>query len=321
MITIRRTTESGLETVERPTSEARRKAEVWLKGCWMDVTDPGLDEAGNLAQDLNIPLRFVIATLDPHEIPRIEKVDEALFILVRIPHPLTTAASIPYMTLPLAIIVTNEWVMTICRREHDLLRDLPPEHQIELSTADLTRFVLHLLWNAANSYIHHLGEINEIVDQIEERLQRSLQNREVLELLRYQKSLVHFTTALRANELMLEWLQRSEFLELEQKDKVLLDAVFTENRQAMAATGISSDILSQMMDAFASIISNNLNVVMKFLASAAVILVVPTIIGTFYGMNVHLPLEDNPFAFLMLVGLSTLSSTMIGLILWRRGWL
>jgi magnesium transporter len=178
-----------------------------------------------------------------------------------------------------------------------------------------------LLWNAANSYIQHLSKINETVDKIEERLQQSLENREVLDLLRYQKSLVHFITGLRANELMLEWLQKSGFLQMERKDRDLLDGVFTENRQAIAASQIASDILSQMMDAFASIISNNLNVVMKFLTSAAVILVVPTIIGTFYGMNVHLPLEGNPSAFLLLVSLSILSSSIIGLILWRKGWL
>lgn len=310
MIKIHRTTESGLETIEHPT-----------KGCWIDVTDPSLDEARNLAQDLNLPRRFVTAIFDPHEIPRIEKVDEALFILMRIPHHQTAVVSIPYMTLPLGLIVTNECVMTICQNEKQLLRDLPPEHQSDLSTAKPARFVLHLLWNAANSYIHDLGEINEIVDQLEERLQQSLENREVLQLLRYQKSLVHFLTGLRANELMLEWLQRSEFLEMERKDKDLLDSVVIENRQAITASEIASDILSQMMDAFASIISNNLNVVMKFLASAAVILVVPTIIGTFYGMNVRLPLEDNPAAFVVLVGLSMLSSVIIGLILWRKGWL
>jgi magnesium transporter len=173
----------------------------------IDVTNPSLDEVRNLAQDLSIPLRFVTATFDLNEIPRIEKVDKALFILVRIPHS-QTAASIPYVTLPVGMIVTDEWVMTICLHEHELLRDLPPEHQLELSTAKPSRFVLHLLWNAANSHIHHLSEIDEIVERIEEQLQRSLQNREMLDLLRYQKSLVHFTTALRANELMLEWLQR-----------------------------------------------------------------------------------------------------------------
>lgn len=310
MIRIHRTAESGLKTVEHVT-----------KGCWIDVTNPSMDEATKLAQDLNIPLRFVTATFDPHEIPRIEKLDEALLILMRIPHHQSGTASIPYITLPLGLVVTNEWVMTICRHEKQLLRDLPPEHQSDLSTAKPARFVLHLLWNAANSYINELGEINEIVDQLEERLQKSLENREVLELLRYQKSLVHFITGLRANELMLEWLKGSEFLKLDRKDKDLLDGVVIENRQAIAASEIASDILSQMMDAFASIISNNLNVVMKFLASAAVILVIPTIIGTFYGMNVQLPLENNPSTFLLLVALSMLSSFVIGLVLWRKGWL
>jgi magnesium transporter len=310
MIKIHRTTESGLETVEHPT-----------KGCWIDVTDPSTEEARDLAQDFNIPLRFITAVSDPHEIPRIEKADEALFILMRIPHYQSAAASIPYRTLPLDLVVTDEWVMTICRYKHELLGDLPPEHQSDLSTAKPARFVLHLLWSAANSYIQHLNKLNETVDKIEERLQQSLQNREVLDLLRYQKSLVHFLTGLRENELMLEWLQKSGFLEMERNDRDLLESVFTENRQAIAASQIASDILSQMMDAFASIISNNLNVVMKFLTSAAVILVVPTIIGTFYGMNVRLPLEDHPLAFLILVGLSILSSFIIGLILWRRGWL
>ncbi|MBK8024749.1 MAG: magnesium transporter CorA family protein [Chloroflexi bacterium] len=133
--------------------------------------------------------------------------------------------------------------------------------------------------------------------------------------------MVHFTTALRANETMQERLHRSKSLKLEPKDEDLLDDVFTENHQAIAMSEIASDILSQMMDAFASIISNNLNVVMKFLALVAVVLVVPTIISSFYGMNVGLPLADHPLAFPALVGLSILISSMIGLILWKKHWL
>jgi len=143
----------------------------------------------------------------------------------------------------------------------------------------------------------------------------------VLQLLRYQKSLVYFTTALRANETMLERLQRGEFLKMERRDADLLDDVFTENRQAIVMIEIARDILSQMMDAFASIISNNLNVVMKFLAAVTIILVVPTIIGTFYGMNIRLPLENHPSAFPVLVGLSILSALIVGLIFWKKNWL
>jgi hypothetical protein len=168
----------------------------------------------------------------------------------------------------MGIIFTGDRVVTICRYKHNLLRDLPHEHQTDLSTAKPARFVLHLLWSITNNYLIHLSEIKKIVEDIEDRLQRSLQNREVLQLLHYQKSLVYFTTALRANETMLERLQRGEFLKMERRDADLLDNVFTENRQAIVMIEIARDILSQMMDAFASIISNNLNVVMKFLAAS-----------------------------------------------------
>jgi magnesium transporter len=310
MIRIRRSTDTGLEAIERPT-----------KGCWIEVIEPDPDEAANLPRDLNVPAEFVAYSLDPDKISLVEKSDGALLILVRIGRVESPTANIPYETLPLGIIVVDDSVVTICRHEHELLRDLPQEHQADVSTANPARFVLHLLWSVANNYLRHVSAIEKIVEDLEDRLQRSLQNREVLELLRYQKSLVHFTTALRANETMLERLQRSKFLEMEDKDEDLLDDVFTESRQAIGMTETAGAILSQMMDAFASIISNNLNMVMKFLASVTVILLVPTVIAGFYGMNVGLPFEASPFAFLGLIGFSLLTSVIVGLVFWRRGWL
>jgi magnesium transporter len=310
MITIRQSTEAGLEIVERP-----------VKGCWIDVIDPTSDEVSSLAQDFGILQEFITASLKRSEISRIDKENDALLILARIPHFQSTTASVPFITLTLGIIVTQEWVVTLCQHEHNLLHDLPHEYQIDLSTAEPARFVLYLLWSIAHNYILHLNKIEKIVEKLEDRLQRALENREVLELLRYQKCLVHFTTALQANKTMLERLHKSEALEMERKDADLLDEVFTECHQAIAMSEIARDILSQMMDAFASIISNNLNRVMKFMASIAVILVVPTIIASFYGMNVGLPLNDHPSAFLILVGMSLLGSFMIALIFWRKDWL
>jgi magnesium transporter len=310
MITIRRSTGTDLETIEKPTT-----------GCWIEVTNPSPDEAASLARDLNFPQEFVSFSLDPDEIPIIEKADSAFLILARIPHFQGQSATVPYATVPIGLIVTGEHVVTLCRYEHELLRGLPHEHQADLSTAKPTRFVLHLLWSAANSYLGHLNEINKVVEKLEEGVERSLQNREVLALLRYQKSLLHFTTALRANETMFERLKRCEFLKLGPNDEDLLDDVFTETHQAIGMSEIASDILSQMMDAFATIISNNLNVVMKFLTAMAVILIVPTIIATFYGMNVRLPLEDSPSGFLVVVGLSILSSFVVGFIFRKKNWL
>jgi magnesium transporter len=274
-----------------------------------------------VAQDLSLDLKLLRFPLDRESISRAEKVDGCLRIIVRIPHHQRASANIPYVTLPLGILVTDDWVLTICRREQDLLRDLDDPHRANLFTDKPHRFVLHMLWSIASSYLRYLNDINQAVDRLEEQLQRALQNREVLALLRYQKSLVFFTTALEINELMLERLERAELLELEPADADLLDDVITENQEARKMAEIASDILSQMMDAFASIISNNLNVVMKFLASVTVVLIVPQIIGTFYGMNVGLPIGDHPFAFFVMVGLSIVTAAVVGFIFRKKNWL
>lgn len=309
MITIYQSTDTGFATLEQPSQH-----------CWVDITNPSGEEIREAPAAFHFPPAFMTTSLHRDEISHIEKVNNALLIVVRIPHFEGTLA-VPYVTRPLGIIVTPQWVVTVSRYDHRLLHDLHPDHAADLNTAAPTRLILHLLWSVANAYIVRVNDINETVEGLEEQLQRSLQNREVLELLRYQKSLVHFITALRANEMMLERLHRSEFLEISTQDSDLLDEVFTENRQAIAMSEIAGDILSQMMDAFASIISNNLNVVMKFMASITVILVIPSIVGTFYGMNVPLPLAEHTSAFWMLMGLSILGSFLVGFIFRQKNWL
>jgi magnesium transporter len=244
-----------------------------------------------------------------------------LLILVRVPYFQGVTAAIPYVTVPLGIFITSQTVITICSRAPDLLRDIPEEQRANLSPAKPIPFVLCLLWSVANSYLRYLGEINEVVDQLEARLQRSLENKEVGELLRYQKSLVHFATGLRTTAYMLERLERSHFLKVKPPDADLLDDVVTEYREAIEMVGIASDILSQMMDSFASIIANNLNVVLKFMASITVVLMVPATIAAFYGMNVKLPLEDSPYAFAILAALSLAISLGVGLFFRKRNWL
>ncbi len=310
MITIFETTEAGLSVVEQA-----------VPACWIDVINPTPEEIRRLTGEFHIPLDFVTTSLQRDVISHIEKVTDALLILVNIPHFRGIAPAIPFGTCPLGIVITPSLIFTICQFEHRLIHDIHPDHADDINMAAPTRFVLHLLWSIANAYILKVNEINETVETVEDRLQRALQNREVLELLRYQKSLVHFITALRANEMMLERLQRSRFLEISTQDADLLDEVFTENRQAIAMTEIAGDILSQMMDAFASIISNNLNVVMKFMASITVILVIPSLIGTLYGMNVRLPMADNPSIFWILIALSLFSSFLVGYVFRQKNWL
>jgi magnesium transporter len=182
------------------------------------------------------------------------------------------------------------------------------------------RFVLRLLLYTANKYLVYLREITKVVDALEDQLQQSTRNKEVLDLLKYQKSLTYFTTALKSNELMMERLQRSQLLRTYPEDEDLLEDVLTENQQAIEMTNISSNILSGMMDAFASIISNNLNGVMKILAGITIILALPTMVASFYGMNVSLPLESLTFAFPLILGIAFALTLGIVYIFWKRDW-
>jgi magnesium transporter len=310
MITIHRSTEGRLATVERPE-----------KGCWIDVVDPTAEDVGRLEREFGIPSDFIHDSLDPDQVSLVEKEDSLVLLLVRLPHRNDPTASLPYETRPVGIVVKNESLVTISSKPHELLEGLAAEHDHDLDTAKPTRLVLHLLWGVANRYLKQLSEIEKVVEALEERLQRSLQNREVLELLRYQKSLVHFITALRGNQLILERFQKDGPFELGRDDQALLDDVAIEHRQAIERVEITSNILSNMMDAFASIISNNLNVVMKFLTSLTVVLIIPTVLGTFYGMNVPVPFGDHPLAFATIVGVSLLCSLAVAWVFWKKRWL
>lgn len=165
-----------------------------------------------------------------------------------------------------------------------------------------------------------MRQINRSIELVEDRLQKSTQNRELLELLKYQKSLTYFATALRANEVMMERVQRTQIFNYYEEDQDLLEDVLTENQQAIQMTSINAEILSSMMDAFASIISNNLNVVMKLLAALTIILNMPVIVASFYGMNVHLPGENNPYTFLSLIGISLGLGALATFIFYKRNW-
>ena len=309
MITVLKNTERGLETLNE-----------FAAGTWIHVINPSPDEIARLQAELAAPPDFVTYPLDLDEQARTEKEDGSLLIVLRIPYSQGARADVPYTTVPLGIILTSLNIVTVCRTENGVMHDLVGGRVRGLSTAKRNRFVLHLLLLTAQKYQEYLRHINRTVDAIEDRLQRSQRNRELLELLKHQKSLVYFTTALKSNELMLKRLQRSRLFEMYPDDEDLLEDALTEMQQAIEVVGISSSILSGMMDAFASIISNNLNAVMKFLASITIVLSIPTIISSIYGMNVHLPLQDLEHAFLVVLALSFGIALLVVAVFWKKDW-
>lgn len=289
-------------------------------GSWINAINPTPEEIACL-QSLGVPQDYILYPLDLDERARTERENGDLLIVLRIPYFNGKDADVPYTTVPLGIILTPEHIITVCKLETDMLREFANGRVRDISTNKRLRFVMRILLATATKYLNYLREITKAVDFLEDQLQLSTRNREVLGLLKYQKSLTYFTTALKSNELMMERLQRSQLLHTYPEDEDLLEDVLTENQQAIEMTSITSNILSSMMDAFASIISNNLNSVMKFLASITIVVSLPATVAAFFGMNVHLPLELNPQAFLLIVFISLGVSIAAAVIFWRRDWL
>ncbi len=310
MITIYKNNVTGLETIEQPTS-----------GCWLNAVDPTPSEITFLQETLSVPQDFVTYPLDQGEMPRTEKENGSMLIVLRVPSFQGESADVPYITVPLGIVMNHKMVATICKTETNTIRAMIAGRARALSTGKRNRFILHLLLLAANRFLIDLREINKITDGLEDRLQHALRNKELLGLLKYQKSLVYFTTALKANQLLLRHLQKNQLFQQYPDDQDLLDDVLTEVDQAIEMTNIASSILSQMMGAFAAIISNNLNSVMKFLASLTIVVSLPTMLASFFGMNVGLPLQDSPYAFPLILLVASGVCVVLVVVLWRKDWL
>lgn len=308
MLTIYKTTEQGLEQIES-----------MANGSWVKAIDPTPEEIQQL-MNWGIDVDYINYSLDFDEMPRMERDDDYTFILIRIPHSQPTA-DIPFVSIPLGIMIKGNFIVTICRYDKDMFKVLANGKYRLLKTAKRYRFALYIFLETATRYLTHLREITRTTEAIEDQLQKSTRNRELMELLKYQKSLTYFATALRSNEVMMERVQRTQIFNYYEEDQDLLEDVLTENQQAIQMTNINTEILSSMMDAFASIISNNLNSVMKALAALTIILNLPTIVAGFYGMNVtYLPGATHPMAFLNLIGIAVALTIIVTFIFYKRDW-
>ncbi len=308
MLTIYKTTEGGIEELKSMEN-----------GAWVKAVDPTAEEIQQLVQ-WGVDPDYINNSLDLDEMPRMERDDEYTFILIRIPHR-QPESDIPYTTIPLGIFIKGNMIVTICRYEKEMFQVLANRKYRLLKTGKRYRFALYIFLETATRYLTHLREINRMTETIEDQLQKSTRNREVLELLKYQKSLTYFATALRSNEVMMERVQRTQIFNYYEEDQDLLEDVLTENQQAIQMTSINAEILSSMMDAFASIISNNLNGVMKALAALTIIVSLPGTVAGFFGMNVMLPLSDaEPTAFLIVFGIALALTAVATFIFYKRDW-
>jgi magnesium transporter len=296
--------------------------EKFVNGSWINAIDPTPGEVAQLVE-WGIDPDLINYSLDLDEMARMERDEDEdyVFILLRIPHFQGETSDIPYATVPVGIVIKSNLVATISRYDSDIFKTLTNGKYRLLRTAKRYRFALYIFLETSIRYLTHLREINKTVDGLEDQLQKSTRNREVLELLKYQKSLTYFATALRSNEVMMERLQKTRMFNQYDEDQELLEDVITENQQAIQMVSTSTEILSSMMDAFASIISNNLNVVLKALAALTIIVNIPTIVSSFFGMNVAIPgNEAHPLAFLVVVGIALGISVVAAIIFLKLDW-
>lgn len=300
MISIYKTVETELTSVD--------KIE---EGCWISVTKPTSEELARIQEETKIDMDDLRAPLDDEERSRIEVEDGYNLILVDIP---SLDEKDRYVTIPLGIYMTKDLIVTICLEESPVLKAFENKRVREFYTFKKTRFIFQILYRNATSYLRYLRIIDRKSDQIEEKLHISQKNSELIELLELEKSLVYFSTSLRSNEVVLEKLLRTESIRKYPEDEDLLEDVIIENKQAIEMANIYSNILSGTMDAFASVISNNLNIVMKLLSTVTIVLSIPTMIASFFGMNFdNIPLGHASYGFVIIIIVSLLVSLLVAL--------
>lgn len=278
-------------------------------GCWINLTYPTEDELNTVSETLNVDPGFLRAALDEEETSRIDTEDGQTLIIIDVP-AVEKDDAVVYSTIPLGIIVTEKHIITVCLKESSIVKDFQDGLVKNAETQKRTRFILYMLLQVAKRFLQYLKQIDKIYNYMERHLYKSQRNKELIQLLDLEKSLVYFNTSLKANEVTLEKILRGRIITLYEEDHDLLEDVLIEVRQAIEMANIYSSIISGMMDAFASVISNNLNVIMKVLTSITVLLTVPNIIFGFYGMNITAGLPLDQFWWIPLI----LAVVIIGLV-------
>ncbi|KIR01915.1 Magnesium and cobalt transport protein CorA [Lachnospiraceae bacterium TWA4] len=287
------------------------------EGSWIALTNPTAAEIKQVSTLYNIDMDDLKAPLDEEERSRVEIEENYTMVLVDIPVIESRNDKDWYVTIPMGIIMARGIIITVCLQDNPVLDSFMEGRVRHFNTAWRTRFILQILYKNASWYLHYLRLIDKRSEELEQNLQSSMKNEKLVELLELEKSLVYFRTSLRSNEMVLEKLMKSERIKKFPEDEELLEDVIIENKQAMEMASIYSGILSGMMDAFSSIISNNLNIVMKFLASVTIVMSIPTIIGGYYGMNVNeagMPFAGSEYGFAIVILLSIVISLIVAAI-------
>ncbi len=308
-------------TIYKTENSKIKQIDAKQEGCWVALIKPTEQELLEVSKEHNIELDDLKAALDDEERSRIQTEDNYTMILVDIPTIEKRNDKDWYVTIPMSIIITKEMIFTVCLEETSVLNYFINTKVRDFHTHMKTRFILQILYKNATLYLQYLRIIDRKSVEVEKTLHKSTRNQELIELLELEKSLVYFSTSLRSNEAVLEKLLKTESIKKYPEDTDLLEDVIIENKQAIEMANIYSGILSGMMDAFASVISNNLNIVMKFLATITIVMSIPTMIFSAFGMNMRvegMPFGNSVFGFLIVIIFSFMISLLFAVIFSKK---
>ena len=293
------------------------KIKEFKPGSWISLVNPTEEEIKLVCSNLNIEDEFIKYPLDYEEQARIDVEDDMTLFVIDVPVIEEDKEGKSYSTMPLGLIVVrDEFFITVSLKKNRVIDSFEKGRVKGMYTYKKTRFVLQILYLNASFFLTDQKRINKNSENTVGILKKTMKNEELIQLLNLENSLVYITTSLKSNELVMEKTARGKILKSYEEDDEILEDAIIENRQAMEMGKIYSDILNTTMDASASIISNNLNVVMKFLAAITIVLSIPTLIASIYGMNVPLPFATNPHGFAIVIGMSILIS--VGAFIWLR---
>lgn len=288
-------------------------------GAWINLVQPTERELDAVLSEFpELDPISLKAALDEEERARIEIDNGTTLILVDVPIVEPVNNNVYYSTIPLGILLVEDTIITVCTKEVPIIEDFVRGRVRGFFTFKKTRFILQLLYKNATYFLQYLKQIDRRSNHIERELHKSMKNKELIQLLELEKSLVFFSTSLKSNEIVLERMMRLDSIKKYPEDEELLEDVIIENKQAIEMANIYSNILSGIMGAFASVISNNLNMVMKFLTSVTIVMAVPTMVASFFGMNVPVPLEGKPYAFLIVILISLFLALLSAGLLFRK---
>ena len=297
------------------------KTDEIKKGCWINMENPTEEEILMICDKVNIEQDFIRYALDYEEKPRIdiEDKDDTKLFIIDVPTVKKDDETYSYYTIPIGmIVVRDDFFITVSIEKNQIIEKFKKGNVRGLITYKKSRFILQVLYENAVYYLMYLKALSKQKEIAEKALKKSMKNQELMKILNIQNSLVYFETSLKANEVVMEKTRRGKIIQLYEEDEDILEDAIIENKQAMEMTQIYSNILESTMDAYGSMISNNLNVIMKFLTSITIFLAVPTMISGYWGMNVPVPFAGDFNSFWWIVVFSLVLTFLVGVWLKRR---